>query len=160
MCSTSLLFQIVHHTTRLVYGLTLALICILHLTFINLHYYLSCELQLQKEDAHGRRPKRLPYLSGWDMYDEGDVACVMFDLVSCRKTYTCAWDDINVNICVCKVWQNRVEMGIRLKMMIPVHMGAQALDCSAERDKQGLRLLQDWAACNVITIKQSYMRSA
>ena len=37
MCSTSLLFQIVHHTTRLVYGLTLALICILHLTFINLH---------------------------------------------------------------------------------------------------------------------------
>ena len=141
MCSTSLLFQILHHTMRLVYGLTLTLICILHLTFINLH---TCELQLHKEDTKGRRPKRLPYLPGWDMQDEGGVACVMFHLVSCRKTYTCAWDDINVNICVCEVRQNRVEMGIRLKMMIPVQMGDRALHCSADRDKQGLSLLQDW----------------
>ena len=146
MCGTSLLFQILHYTTRLVYGLTLTLICILHLTFINLH---TCELQLHKEDAKGRRPKRVPYLPRWDIHDEGDVACVMFDLVSCRKTYTC--DDININICVCEVWwQNRVEMGIRLKMMIPVQMGDRALHCSADRDKQGVSLLQDWGLRHVM----------
>ena len=130
MCGTSLFFQILHYTTRLVYGLTFTLICILHLTFINLH---TCELQLHKEDAKGRRPKRLPYLPRWDMHDEGDVACVMFDLVSCRKTYTCAWDDITC------AWGGHAAAQGLLRWEGKQGLSHVSLCRAAMKDKQGIR---------------------
>jgi hypothetical protein len=86
--------------------------------------------------------------------------CV-YHLTGCR-TFTCVWDDINVNICVLLGMTEQSWDGEQIKDIDSVQMDAWALHCSAENDKQGshftVHVRQGWASCDVTTIRQSCMR--